>query len=189
MAREKINYTHGSTGTQPSDGIDFGSSSYESPDSAHFDWFWNTAPTRIDNLIDEFTELDNDDDGVVDEADSASDSEQLDGYNPSKISSDMESVQFDVSYGAYFDSAANAIPIGARLTVGSATSVKIVFDYFDGHSTTFRTVSSDRPFTVSEIDPRHSTLDQVTLDLETSTGNATLTVHTIYDGTVGYTIR
>jgi len=67
MARNKISYTHGDGGTEPSSSLDFQSN--ERPDSQHFDWFWDTVISKLNTHVDELDELDSDDDGIVDGAD------------------------------------------------------------------------------------------------------------------------
>lgn len=69
MARDKIDYTHGDAGSKPADGNEFASG--ERPDAQVFDWFWNRVTNVINSVWDEFDRLDSDDDGIVDEADTA----------------------------------------------------------------------------------------------------------------------
>ena len=73
MARDKFDYTHGDSGNQPPDGNEFAAN--ERPDAQHFDWWWTNVRDKINKLWDEFSRLDSDDDGVVDEADYANDAD------------------------------------------------------------------------------------------------------------------
>lgn len=106
---DKIDRTHGSTGTKPADGKEFVQD--ERPKNEEFDWFWYTVPNKIDSLIDDITaivngetivgeastateatnvtstfkgnDLDSDGDGKVNSADYADNADQLDGNDAS----------------------------------------------------------------------------------------------------------
>jgi hypothetical protein len=67
MSRDTFNYTHGDTGNSPSSSLDF--SANQRPDANIFDWYWYNVIEAIKGHAAEFDELDSDDDGVVDEAD------------------------------------------------------------------------------------------------------------------------
>lgn len=70
MARDTFDYTHGDTGTKPSNALNFQEN--ERPNAQHFDWYWYNAIESINGHSNEFDRLDNDNDGVVDAADGAS---------------------------------------------------------------------------------------------------------------------
>jgi len=79
MARDKINHSHGDSGDKPPDGDEFAGG--ERPDPQFFDWFWTSVIDRINGFVDEFNRLDSNDDGQVDAADYADDSDLLDGFD------------------------------------------------------------------------------------------------------------
>lgn len=89
MARNRFPITWGDTGTQPPDGDDFQSG--EKPDAQVFDWYWYNTIQRVDQLWDEFDRLDDNDDGVVDEADYANDADAS-TYKGNDIDSDGDGV-------------------------------------------------------------------------------------------------
>lgn len=66
---DKPNYTHGSTGTSPATALDYEDG--DPVDSENFDYFINITLERIKTLIDVLNELDDDDDSVVNAADTA----------------------------------------------------------------------------------------------------------------------
>lgn len=65
----KPTYTHGSTGDAPNSALDYANG--DPVDQAHMDYYVNTPLEKIKSIIDVLNALDNNDDGVVDEADSA----------------------------------------------------------------------------------------------------------------------
>jgi hypothetical protein len=67
MARKTFNYTHGDTGTKPTSALDFAKN--ERPKAGNFDWYWYNAIEAIKDHAVAFGEIDSDDDGIVDEAD------------------------------------------------------------------------------------------------------------------------
>jgi hypothetical protein len=67
MARKTFNYTHGDTGTEPTSALDFAKN--ERPKAGNFDWYWYNAIEAIKDHAEAFGEIDSDDDGIVDEAD------------------------------------------------------------------------------------------------------------------------
>jgi hypothetical protein len=75
MSRDTFSYTHGDTGTSPSSSLDFQAN--QRPDAQHFDWFWDQVIKAIDGHASEFSRLDSDNDGKVDNAD------KLDGNHAS----------------------------------------------------------------------------------------------------------
>lgn len=85
MARDKFSYFHGDAGTQPPNATDF--SSGDIVEHEYFNWWWDSNVTKINDLWDEFTRLDNDDDGVVDKAESATDADAS-TYKGNDIDSD-----------------------------------------------------------------------------------------------------
>lgn len=91
MSRDIFSYTHGDTGNKPSSSLNFQSN--QRPDAQHFDWWWYQVIQAINGHADEFTRLDSNDDGIVDEADyapSAGDADTLDGYHYGDIQSWVE---------------------------------------------------------------------------------------------------
>ena len=89
MTRDKYEISWGDTGTQPSDGDDFQSG--ERPDAQIFDWYWYNTINKVNKVWDEFDRLDSDDDGVVDEADYATDA-NASTYKDNDIDSDGDGV-------------------------------------------------------------------------------------------------
>jgi len=77
MGRPKLNYTHGDAGSRPADGTDFQTDDAADPQT--FDWYINELTSAIDALSEEFDELDSNDDGIVDEADSVTSGGTLKG--------------------------------------------------------------------------------------------------------------
>jgi hypothetical protein len=67
MARKTFNYTHGDIGTEPTSALDFAKN--ERPKAGNFDWYWYNAIEAIKDHAEAFGEIDSDDDGIVDEAD------------------------------------------------------------------------------------------------------------------------
>jgi len=55
----KIDRTHGDTGTEPANGSDFQSG--ERPDPQEFDWWWYTVTTKINSLVDDVVAIKNGD--------------------------------------------------------------------------------------------------------------------------------
>jgi hypothetical protein len=76
-------YSHGSTGTEPGTARDFENG--DPLDADEFDYFVHTEYTKINEIIDALHVLDSDDDGEVDNADYAANSDKLDGYHYSDI--------------------------------------------------------------------------------------------------------
>lgn len=66
---ERLNHTHGDTGEQPPDDLNFQSG--DKPNPEQFDWFWNNVSSVIDSHADTLETIDSDGDGQVDAADSA----------------------------------------------------------------------------------------------------------------------
>lgn len=77
MARATINYTHGDTGTKPGNPLDFQKN--ERPIAAEFDWYWHKITESVKGHSAEFTRLDYNDDGIVDESDSVTPGGELKG--------------------------------------------------------------------------------------------------------------
>lgn len=73
MSRDTISHSHGDTGTQPNDGLDFQQNGR--PKEQHFDWWWTAVIDALDGHASEFARLDSDDDGTVDRADYADDAD------------------------------------------------------------------------------------------------------------------
>jgi hypothetical protein len=67
MARKTFNYTHADIGTKPTSALDFAKN--ERPNAGNFDWYWYNVIEAIKDHAVAFSEIDSDDDGVVDEAD------------------------------------------------------------------------------------------------------------------------
>jgi hypothetical protein len=67
MTRDSFSYTHGDTGTAPSSSLNFEVN--ERPQAQHFDWWWTEVIEAINGHASEFTRIDSNDDGVVDETD------------------------------------------------------------------------------------------------------------------------
>jgi hypothetical protein len=67
MSRDTFSYTHGDTGTEPASSLDF--TKNERPKAGNFDWWWDSVIKAINGHASEFDELDSDNDGVVDKAD------------------------------------------------------------------------------------------------------------------------
>lgn len=80
MSRDSFDYSHASTGIEPSSSQNFETNGR--PDSEYFDWWWYTVIQSINGHADEFTRLDTDNDGIVDEAD---DADTVDGQHYSDI--------------------------------------------------------------------------------------------------------
>lgn len=89
MARDKFDYSHGDSGNQPPDGNEFAAN--ERPDAQHFDWWWTNVLSKINKLWDEFSRIDSDDDGVVDEADYAQDADAS-TYKGNDLDSDGDGI-------------------------------------------------------------------------------------------------
>lgn len=66
---EGVDHTHGDTGEKPPQSLNFQDGDY--PDPEHFDWFWSRVPSAINNHQSLIQSIDSDEDGVVDEADTA----------------------------------------------------------------------------------------------------------------------
>lgn len=77
MSRASFSYTHGDTGSKPSNSLDFQSN--QRPDAQNFDWYWYKVTEAIKGHAEEFNRLDSNDDGKVDSADYADNAGQLDG--------------------------------------------------------------------------------------------------------------
>lgn len=69
MSHDTLDYQHGSQGSQPPNGLDFDDGEYPNPE--HFDWFWANVINAINNHAGALDGIDNDTDGVVDEAELA----------------------------------------------------------------------------------------------------------------------
>ncbi|WP_372611589.1 hypothetical protein [Halomonas sp.] len=69
MARTKLDYTHGDVGAKPPGSLNFEQN--ERPDAQQFDWWWDAVSQALADHADEFTRLDSNDDGIVDQADEA----------------------------------------------------------------------------------------------------------------------
>ena len=69
MARQSFSYTHGDTGSEPENPLDFQQDGR--PQAQNFDWYWYTVIESINGHGEEFYRLDGNDDGVVDAADGA----------------------------------------------------------------------------------------------------------------------
>jgi hypothetical protein len=66
---DRVDHTHGDAGAKPADGLDFQNKDF--PDPEEFDWFWNQVPTAINDHADTIETIDTNEDGVVDEAETA----------------------------------------------------------------------------------------------------------------------
>jgi len=125
---DKIDRTHGSTGSKPADGTEFNSG--ERPDNEEFDWFWYIVPEKINNIIDDISaivsgntqvgnassaddatnvtgtykgnDIDSDGDGKVNSADYADDADTVDGVQASGLAKLGDGVQAPV-YGSTSD--------------------------------------------------------------------------------------
>jgi len=71
---DKIDRTHGDTGTKPENGSDFQSG--ERPDPQEFDWWWYTVTERLNSTIDDISQILNGD-VTVGEALFATDAENV----------------------------------------------------------------------------------------------------------------
>lgn len=105
MSREKFDYTHGSKGIEPLGSLNFESN--DRPASQHFDWWWYHIIQAINGHADEFERLDSDNDGIVDKADYALDSDSVDGWDKSDIQNWVNS-QSDVPNADHADNAGNS---------------------------------------------------------------------------------
>jgi hypothetical protein len=76
---DKVDHTHGDTGTKPSQDLNFQDSDY--PDPQEFDWFWSQVPSAINDHADRLEDIDGDEDGVVDRSDELSSSSVGDGLS------------------------------------------------------------------------------------------------------------
>jgi hypothetical protein len=73
MTRKSFDYSHGDTGTEPPNPLDFQKDGR--PKAGHFDWLWYEVITAINGHGSEFDRLDGNDDGIVDKADYANDAD------------------------------------------------------------------------------------------------------------------
>lgn len=88
MSRNRLNYTHGDTGSKP---ISLNFEQNGRPNSQTFDWWWYNVSNAIDAHADEFDRLDSDNDGIVDEADYAKDS-NASTYKENDIDTDGDGI-------------------------------------------------------------------------------------------------
>lgn len=87
---DKINYTHGDSGSKPPDGNDFDKD--ERPQASYFDWYISTLVTKHNSVIDELDTIDSDNDGIVDEADTAN------LYKDNDIDNDADGIVNEADY-------------------------------------------------------------------------------------------
>jgi hypothetical protein len=108
MAKE-INHTHGDTGEQPPDDLNFQSG--DKPDAEIFDWFWSTVPSVVDSHADTLEAIDSDGDGkvdVADNADTATDAENVTStYKDNDIDSDGDGIVDTADETRSFESRTN----------------------------------------------------------------------------------
>lgn len=84
---DKPNYSHGSTGTEPTNSIDY--TNGDPVESENFDYFIGTLFEKIKAIIDRLNTIDSDGDGQVDAADTADDATNVTGtYKSNDIDSD-----------------------------------------------------------------------------------------------------
>ena len=132
MARQSFDYTHGDTGTKPGNPLDFAKG--ERPQAQQFDWYWYKVTEAISGHADEFTRLDKDDDGVVDESDTVAAGGNLKGnlndaagnqiYNNSGnyvVQNRLENDSVTVTAGTGIDSA-GTVALGESVTVDVDTT-------------------------------------------------------------------
>jgi len=77
-----VDHTHGDNGDKPVDGLNFQNG--DVPDPEVFDWFWTEVPSAINNHAQLLEQIDTNDDGVVDEAETAQDTAAYKGNDIDK---------------------------------------------------------------------------------------------------------
>lgn len=89
MTRDEFDYSHGDTGNKPQSPLDFQKN--QRPKAQNFDWWWYSVIQAINGHADEFHRLDNNDDGIVDEADYAQNAGALQGKTFSDFTKETNS--------------------------------------------------------------------------------------------------
>lgn len=74
---DNIDHSHGDVGTKPADGLNFTNGQF--PDPEVFDWFWNQTVTTINNHASLLEQIDSDEDGKVDTAETADSADTVKG--------------------------------------------------------------------------------------------------------------
>lgn len=80
---DTVDHTHGDTGVKPAQDLNFQTGGF--PDPEVFDWFWSEVPAAVNDHADLLSEIDNNEDGVVDEAEYA---QNTDSYKDNDLDSD-----------------------------------------------------------------------------------------------------
>lgn len=125
----------GDTGVQPNDGYDYQGRDFV--DAAHLDYLWNNVENFENEVGQALLDIDSDQDGIVDEADSANtyknndidsdgdgkvdNADQLDGNEPSELPSNVD-VEHD---GSNIDTNVSTLNFGANLNATGTGNVTV----------------------------------------------------------------
>lgn len=80
---DTVDHTHGDTGVKPAQDLNFQTGGFPNPEV--FDWFWSEVPAAVNDHADLLGEIDSDEDGVVDAAEYA---QNTDSYKGNDLDSD-----------------------------------------------------------------------------------------------------